>query len=133
LRGETRVARSTGAAAIIMRRLLNTRVCEARDTGCSSLDEGRNVRYVHRENEAAVTRRERAHARSRDGGAANGPADCDPHVRDADGGESAGIPAWVSTDDAGGVYPSFDLSDGARLMIRESDQEVAESVLATTD
>jgi hypothetical protein len=47
--------------------------------------------------------------------------------------ESAGIPAWVSTDDAGGVYPSFDLSDGARLMIRESDQEVAESVLATTD
>ena len=43
--------------------------------------------------------------------------------------ESAGIPAWVSTDDAGGAYP-FQLSDGARVMIRESDHEAAESVLA---
>ncbi len=46
--------------------------------------------------------------------------------------ESAGIPAWVSTDDAGGAYP-FQLSDGARVMIRESDHDAAESVLATTD
>jgi hypothetical protein len=47
--------------------------------------------------------------------------------------ESAGIPAWVSTDDAGGVYPSFDLSDGARVMIRESDQQLAGSVLGPAD
>lgn len=47
--------------------------------------------------------------------------------------ESAGIPAWVSTDDAGGLYPSFDLADGARVMIRESDRAGAEDVLATTD
>jgi hypothetical protein len=47
--------------------------------------------------------------------------------------ESAGIPAWVSTDDAGGLYPSFDLADGARVMIRESDQEAAANVLTTSD
>jgi hypothetical protein len=46
--------------------------------------------------------------------------------------DSAGIPAWVSTDDAGGAYP-FQLSDGARVMIRESDHDAAEGVLATTD
>ncbi len=46
--------------------------------------------------------------------------------------DSAGIPAWVSTDDAGGAYP-FQLSDGARVMIRESDYDAAEGVLATTD
>jgi hypothetical protein len=46
--------------------------------------------------------------------------------------ESSGIPAWVSTDDAGGVYP-FQLSDGARVMIRESDHDAAESVLATNE
>ena len=47
--------------------------------------------------------------------------------------DSAGIPAWVSTDDAGGLYPSFDVSGGARVMIRESDQALAERVLADTD
>jgi hypothetical protein len=46
--------------------------------------------------------------------------------------ESAGIPAWVSTDDAGGIYP-FQLSDGARVMIRESDHDAAENVIATAD
>jgi hypothetical protein len=43
--------------------------------------------------------------------------------------ESSGIPAWVSTDDAGGVYP-FQLSDGAHVIIREGDREAAEDVLA---
>jgi hypothetical protein len=43
--------------------------------------------------------------------------------------ESAGIPAWVSTDDAGGLYPSFVLTDGARVMIRERDRERATRVL----
>ncbi len=47
--------------------------------------------------------------------------------------ESAGIPAWVSTDDAGGVYPSFQLTDGARVMIREGDRETAERVLADSE
>jgi hypothetical protein len=43
--------------------------------------------------------------------------------------ESSGISAWVSADDAGGLYP-FQLSDGAHVMIRESDRKAAESVLA---
>jgi Putative prokaryotic signal transducing protein len=43
--------------------------------------------------------------------------------------ESSGISAWVSTDDAGGVYP-FQLSDGAQVMIRETDVDAAENVLA---
>ncbi len=46
--------------------------------------------------------------------------------------ESAGIPAWISTDDAGGVYP-FQLSDGARVMIREGGQDAAESVLTVNE
>ncbi len=46
--------------------------------------------------------------------------------------ESSGIAAWVSTDDAGGVYP-FQLSDGARVMIRESDHDAAERVLAINE
>ena len=46
--------------------------------------------------------------------------------------ESAGISAWLSTDDAGGIYP-FQLSEGARVMIRAADRESAESVLAGTD
>jgi hypothetical protein len=45
--------------------------------------------------------------------------------------ESAGISAWLATDDAGGLYPSFDLSAGVRVMIRESDRQAAESVLGT--
>jgi hypothetical protein len=43
--------------------------------------------------------------------------------------ESSGISAWVSTDDAGGVYP-FQLSDGAHVIILESDRKAAEDVLA---
>jgi hypothetical protein len=45
---------------------------------------------------------------------------------------SAGISSWVLTDDAGGVYP-FQLSDGARVMIREGDRQRAERVLATSE
>jgi hypothetical protein len=45
--------------------------------------------------------------------------------------ESAGISAWLATDDAGGLYPSFDLTAGVRVMIRESDRQAAESVLGT--
>jgi hypothetical protein len=44
---------------------------------------------------------------------------------------SAGIAAWVATDDAGGAYP-FDLSGGARLMVDESDREAAAQLLADT-
>jgi hypothetical protein len=47
--------------------------------------------------------------------------------------ESAGIPAWVSTDDAGGLYPSFTLTDGARVMVREHDRERAEDVLGAAE
>lgn len=43
--------------------------------------------------------------------------------------ESAGIPAWVSADDAGGLYPSFQVADGARVIIRERDAEAAARVL----
>ena len=42
--------------------------------------------------------------------------------------ESAGIAAWVATDDAGGAYP-FDLAGGARVLIDESDLEAASQVL----
>jgi hypothetical protein len=44
--------------------------------------------------------------------------------------ESAGIPAWVATDDAGGVYPGL---DGARVMIRARDQNEAETLLAANE
>jgi len=44
--------------------------------------------------------------------------------------EAAGIFAWVSADDAGGVYP-FQLGDGAHVVIQERDRAVAESVLAS--
>jgi hypothetical protein len=45
--------------------------------------------------------------------------------------ESAGISAWLATDDAGGLYPSFDLTAGVRVMIGESDRPAAERVLGT--
>jgi len=44
--------------------------------------------------------------------------------------ESAGIPAWVATDHAGGVYPGL---DGARVMIRARDREEAESLLGADE
>jgi Putative prokaryotic signal transducing protein len=42
---------------------------------------------------------------------------------------SAGIQAWVASDDAGGAYP-FDLSGGAQVIVEESDFEAAVQVLA---
>jgi hypothetical protein len=42
---------------------------------------------------------------------------------------SAGINAWVASDDAGGAYP-FDLSGGAQVLVEESDFEAATRVLA---
>jgi hypothetical protein len=43
---------------------------------------------------------------------------------------SAGIAAWLATDDAGGAYP-FDLAGGARVLIDASDLEAASQVLAS--
>ncbi len=43
--------------------------------------------------------------------------------------ESAGIPAWVASDDAGGAYP-VGFSGGARVMVGASDRGAAEQVLA---
>jgi hypothetical protein len=43
--------------------------------------------------------------------------------------ESAGIPASVSSDDAGGAYP-FDLSGGAQVFVGEEDVEAAELLAA---
>jgi hypothetical protein len=44
--------------------------------------------------------------------------------------ESVGIPAFVSADDAGGMRPPLQLSQGVRLMIREADLARARRVLA---
>jgi Putative prokaryotic signal transducing protein len=43
--------------------------------------------------------------------------------------DSAGILAWIASDDAGGAYP-FDLSGGAHVLVDESDVEAATQVLA---
>jgi hypothetical protein len=42
--------------------------------------------------------------------------------------EAAGVPAFVSSDDAGGAYP-FDLSGGARVLVDEADAERAAAIL----
>jgi Putative prokaryotic signal transducing protein len=42
---------------------------------------------------------------------------------------SAGINAWVASDDAGGAYP-FGLSGGAQVLVDESDFEAATQVIA---
>ena len=42
---------------------------------------------------------------------------------------SAGINAWVASDDAGGAYP-FDLSGGAQVLVEDGDFEAATQVLA---
>jgi hypothetical protein len=44
--------------------------------------------------------------------------------------ESVGIPAFVSADDAGGMRPPLQLSQGVRLMVREADLARARRVLA---
>jgi len=44
--------------------------------------------------------------------------------------ESVGIPAFVSADDAGGMRPPLQLSQGVRLMVREADLTRARRVLA---
>ena len=44
--------------------------------------------------------------------------------------ESAGVQAWLASDDAGGAYP-FQLSGGGvQLMVAEADAAVAEELLA---
>jgi hypothetical protein len=44
--------------------------------------------------------------------------------------ESAGVQAWLLTDDAGGAYP-FQLSGGGvQLMVTEADAAAAEELLA---
>jgi hypothetical protein len=43
--------------------------------------------------------------------------------------ESAGIHAWIASDDAGGAYP-FDFSGGAHVLVDESDFDAAAQVLA---
>lgn len=42
---------------------------------------------------------------------------------------SAGIDAWIAADDAGGAFP-FSLSGGARVLVEETDLEVAANMLA---
>ena len=44
--------------------------------------------------------------------------------------ESAGIPARLAIDDAGGAYP-FALSGGARVLVDETDREAAAEVVAS--
>jgi hypothetical protein len=44
--------------------------------------------------------------------------------------ESEGIAASVSADDAGGVYPSFEFSGGAEVLVDESDAKAAREALA---
>jgi hypothetical protein len=44
--------------------------------------------------------------------------------------ESVGIPAFVSADDAGGMRPPLQLTQGVRLMVREADLARARRVLA---
>jgi putative signal transducing protein len=41
---------------------------------------------------------------------------------------SVGIESVISSDDAGGAYP-FDLSGGARLLVKEADAEDARAIL----
>jgi hypothetical protein len=44
---------------------------------------------------------------------------------------SAGIDAWVASDDAGGAYP-FGLSGGAQVLVEEGDFEAASRLLTET-
>lgn len=44
---------------------------------------------------------------------------------------SAGIPAWVAADDAGGAYPAG-FSGGPRVMVAKSDREAASQILAAS-
>ncbi|HDZ59337.1 MAG TPA: hypothetical protein ENH44_00960 [Actinobacteria bacterium] len=42
---------------------------------------------------------------------------------------SAGIPAIVLKDDAGGMFPQFQMIEGVRLMVREQDLKRAREVI----
>jgi hypothetical protein len=42
--------------------------------------------------------------------------------------DSAGIAAWLATDDAGGAYP-FDLSGGAQVLVAAQDFAAASAIL----
>ena len=44
--------------------------------------------------------------------------------------ESEGIEASISADDAGGVYPSFEFTGGAQVLVDESDAKAAREALA---
>ena len=47
--------------------------------------------------------------------------------------ESSGIKVILSTDDAGGFYPSMDALRGVKLIVDETDYEEALSILHTGD
>ncbi len=43
--------------------------------------------------------------------------------------ETSGIEVLVEEDDAGGFYPSLDLTDGVHLLVREEDYDEALAIL----
>lgn len=43
--------------------------------------------------------------------------------------ESAGIPAIILKDDAGGMLPQFQMIEGVRLMVREEDLNRAREII----
>jgi len=47
--------------------------------------------------------------------------------------ESAGIPSFVLKDDAGGIYPQLQYTNGVYLVIRESDYDEAHTILSETE
>ncbi|MFO8061551.1 MAG: DUF2007 domain-containing protein [bacterium] len=47
--------------------------------------------------------------------------------------ESEGIECNIVTDDAGGIYPQFDLTQGVALVVVREDMERAKKLLASFD
>lgn len=47
--------------------------------------------------------------------------------------ESEGIKCHIVTDDAGGIYPQFDLTQGVALVVVREDLERAKELLASFD
>ncbi|MDY6787461.1 MAG: DUF2007 domain-containing protein [candidate division WOR-3 bacterium] len=47
--------------------------------------------------------------------------------------ESEGIDCHIVTDDAGGIYPQFDLTQGVALVVVREDLERAKELLASFD
>lgn len=47
--------------------------------------------------------------------------------------ESEGIEAMIMKDDAGGMEPQFQLTQGVRLMVRAEDLEKARDLIAEVD